>query len=84
MCKRTEKKESGEVVEIEGSDFNSGFMLGILAGVVFSTIIAICAGKAVLKEFRQQAIQKNHAEWVVDQNTGKSEWRWKGPVYIYK
>ena len=57
------------------SDILGAFMLGIASGVCFIAIANKVSGNSYI-EIKRQAIERGHAEYVVDSD-GKTTWQWK-------
>lgn len=52
-------------------------MLGIVIGGIMNGVItAITEGENTVGNLRKQAIERGHAEYVVDSD-GKATWQWK-------
>lgn len=55
-----------------------GCLAIVLAMIVtVSTAILLIAQRAEISDLRAQAIENGYAEWVVDEKTGTTTWRWK-------
>lgn len=56
------------------------FETALVAAFVSAVLMAIIHGIfgcPELREMKGEAVKRGHAEWVVDQETGRTEWRWK-------
>ena len=47
-------------------------VLGFLIGFIVAAVIGSCQ----MRDFQAKAVDRGHAEWVVD-NRGETEWQWK-------
>lgn len=53
-------------------------MLGmVIGGIMNGVITAIAEGENTVGNLRKQAIERGHAEYVVDSD-GETTWQWKG------
>lgn len=53
------------------------FLMGLFGGMTLCTIIGNFTIKPEREEMKRQAIAHGAAEWVVDQKTGNTTFKWK-------
>ncbi len=49
----------------------------IVMASIFIVMASICS--SIQSYYRKEAIQRGYAEWVVNQDTGKTTWQWIEP-----
>lgn len=49
----------------------------MLVMLIITISIGGCKWKSDIATFKSECVKRGVAEWVLDQETGKSEWRWK-------
>jgi len=60
-----------------GFDRFDAVLLGIVLGAVLNAVITtITEGENTVGNLRKQAVERGHAEYVVDSD-GKTTWQWK-------
>lgn len=52
-------------------------VLGFAVGLLFALVTHGLYDCNAKKEMKREAIERGHAEYVMDPKTGESEWRWK-------
>ena len=52
-------------------------IVGASVAIFLAATLHAVAGCSELREMKREAVKRGHAEWVVDQETGRTEWRWK-------
>lgn len=52
-------------------------IIGGVLGAILMAVVAMNKIERLNEEWRNQAVSRGVAEWVVDQKTGETEWRWK-------
>lgn len=58
-------------------DRADAFIAGMVLVILIVVTLHATVGCAELREMKREAVKRGHAEWVVDQETGRTEWRWK-------
>lgn len=52
-------------------------MKDLFAGIIAGMLISAAISKSIVNVYREKAVTHGAAEWVVDQKTGNTSFRWK-------
>lgn len=53
-------------------------LLALFMGIIAGMLISAGISKLAINGYREKAVSHGAAEWVVDQKTGNTSFRWKG------